>query len=118
MKNQFLKNGVVIQIRMLKLDDRLLIYERDRIDKTEWAKTCGVSGFECMTPYNLLNVLANGDVVMCELDWKYKKKFGNLYKDDYETIFRRKTDCYNEIQKDDCEVEACLRCGYIGGLKK
>jgi len=116
LKNKLMRDGVRIDLKMLELDDRLKIYEKEPVNRGQWCKDLHIEAFDCLVPINQLNILANGDVILCELDWKYTVKFGNIYKDSYETIFRNKVDCYNEIIKNDCNIGACLRCGYLAGI--
>jgi len=72
--------GVILRPRVVgnndvDIDDRIKIYDEG---------TKGIGGY-CYMPTLYYFVRNNGDVNMCNMDWKCTQIFGNLYKDSIES---------------------------------
>lgn len=109
-KNKWLREGIGIKLFKQRLDPRLKIYTQDYCSSEKWKKLYHRSQFECTAPRDQFLVAATGDVIACELDWKYYLKCGNLKSDSLGTIFKKKYDLYNKIKADKLSASPCDRC--------
>jgi radical SAM protein with 4Fe4S-binding SPASM domain len=101
--------GIPIKLLKQRLDGRLKIYTQDICDEDKWESIYKMP-FKCVAPKDLFLVAATGDVVACELDWKYAIKFGNVKTDSMDSICRKKIELYNQLIEDKLSVVPCNRC--------
>jgi len=116
-KNEFQKSDVAIQIKKLILDNRLTMYQNRVRTLDDWVKDNDIE-FYCIEAIKTFNVSANGEVNLCEWDWRNTVIFGNLNKDSYETVFRNKIEFFNKTKEGTrFGAEVCAKCEYLRGFK-
>ena len=101
--------GIPIKLLKQKLDNRLKIYTQEYCTEERWESIYKMP-FKCVAPKDLFLIAATGDVVACELDWKYAIKFGNMKTDSLESICKKKLELYNKLLDNKLSVEPCSRC--------
>lgn len=108
-------SGISFKMYMKRHDNRLNLYKGEHLApnaaNADWRQ---VIPFACTASLSSLIVSCSGEVVLCEYDFLQTIKFGNILKDSYDIIFKRKHELYKEL----CEnhnknaVDVCSKCTF------
>lgn len=113
-----LLGGKGISIAIQKVHDRARNIRKPDVPKSR--KKWGV--LRCSRDLRCTNLLPNGDVLLCCMDWRMHYVLGNLLKSDYETLFRSETfmNVKRALRKNSSDVlcrYCCFSEDYLSRLK-
>lgn len=123
-KNKVQNNKTAIKLITQFFDLRLKLYGDDEDDHhvelyndknvitmKRWKEIHG-EDFHCPFIETWLGIDADGDVMLCEYDWKRTKKFGNILVDDIEEIFNRKEEYSKQVNANKEGHIPCNVCSF------
>ncbi len=92
----------ISKLYQIKLDDRLTIYEREKIDCTK----------PCHAPLDEVIITNEGKVSLCCLEWKREHCFGNLHKQSMADILNSEKvqRTYKNLLSGKRTLDICKRC--------
>ena len=99
-----LKSNIPFDIEMVKLDDRLHLYDKKEKNIKK----------PCYAPLNEIIIAREGNISLCCLDWKRKHVYGNLHKQTFEDIMYSGIlqTVYDRLSSGDRFIPLCKRCDW------
>ena len=119
-KNKIQDNNDKIGIKLITqfFDLRLKLYGDDNgnydnniISMKKWKEIHGEE-FYCPFIKDWMGIDPDGNVMLCEYDWKRTKKFGNIITDDVEDIFHKKYKYYESVNSNKEGHIPCNVCSF------
>lgn len=99
-----LKSNISFSVEMMKLDDRLHLYETKENNRKK----------PCYAPLNEIIIAREGCISLCCLDWQRLYTYGNLYKQTLEEVIRSGElhAVYKKLSKGERFLPICKKCGW------
>lgn len=99
-----LKSSISFDVEMMKLDDRLHLYETKENNTKN----------PCYAPLNEIIIAREGCISLCCLDWQRLYTYGNLYEQTLEEVIRSGElhAVYKRLSKGERFLPICKKCGW------